>query len=439
MSRLAAVPVLRGAPVVGLWPALVRDVLAVLDRAGAVEGDLVRLATPGGPPLLVAKHPRDVRRVLVESATTYGRTPFYARLKIALGDGLLTSENPLWGRQRQRLQPLFHAGALKSYTAMMAAETGALVARWRDAGAGATVEAERDLAHLTMTIVSRALFGDESDHDDIFDAVAAGKAEVARRMFWPVAPPRWVPAPGKRRLDAALARLEAEIEVIRRGAAERDGGVVGRLTREGEVPAELVRDEAMTFFLAGHETSAAALAWAVYLLADRPELQAALAGEARAAVDQGGGIGGEALDALPLTRAVVEETMRLYPAVPWFSRRLVGDETLAGVDVPRGALVLLSPWLTQRDPRWWPEPEAFRVERFAPDAPKPAPMTHFPFGAGPRTCIGMGFARMEMTVALALIVRAFRLAPADDRPRSPRSEITMRPEPPVRLVVSPRA
>ncbi len=434
MSPLAQVPTLRGAPVLGLWPALARDVLEVLERARAIEGDLVRLATPGGRPLLVAKQPPDVRRVLVENAEAYGRTPFHDRLKIALGDGLLNSEGELWSRQRRRLQPLFHAGALHGYARMMAERSRALAESWHRAGAGAVVAAERDLSHLALGIVSRALFGDAADHGDISEAVAVAKAEVARRQFWPVDPPRWLPVPGKRRLDAALARLEVEVQTIQANAARRDGGVVGSLTRAGDVPSKLVRDEAMSFFLAGHETSAAALAWGAHLLATRPAIQDEAAAEAGAAASDDA----PDLERLPFTRAVVEETLRLFPAAPWFARRLEAADRLAGVEVPAGALVIVSPWLTQRDPRWWADPLAFRPERFAPGAPKPAPMAYFPFGAGPRTCIGMGFARLEMTFALAAILRRVRLAPADDPPPQPRAEITLRPQPPLRLVVTPR-
>jgi len=168
-------------------------------------------------------------------------------------------------------------------------------------------------------------------------------------------------------------------------------------------------------------------------------VQTALAQEARAVIDDDAATTADVLDRLPLARAVAEETLRLYPTAPWFSRRLRAADTIGGVEVPAGALVIVSPWLTQRDPRWWPEPERFRAERFAPHAPKPGPMTHFPFGAGPRTCIGLGFARMEMIVALALIVRELELAPSDDPPPRPRAEITLRPEPALRLVVSPRA
>ncbi len=439
MSAPPALPTLRGAPVVGLWPALARDLLDVLERVRAIEGDLVRLDTPGGRPLLVAKHPRDIRRVLVDNAANGARTPFHDRLRAAVGNGLLTSEGEIWTRQRRKLQPLFNADALASYTAMMGACARDIVARWRRAGAGAEIEVERDLSALAMAIVGRALFGDDAEHDDIFEAVAVAKAEVARRQFWPLQPPRWAPAPGKRRLDAALARLDAEIETIRRAAARRDGGLVGRLARDGDVSPQLIRDEAMIFFLAGHETSAAALAWAVDLLARHPEAQAALAHEARTVVaDDAQETTAELLDALPLTRAVVEETLRIYPSAPWFSRRLLAADTIAGVEVPAGALVMVSPWLTHRDPRWWPEPERFRPERFTPKAPKPAPMSYFPFGGGPRTCIGLGFARMEMTVALALIARAFRLEPTAGPPPRPRAEITLRPETPIRLKVFPR-
>jgi cytochrome P450 len=435
MTRLTQVPTLAGAPVVGLWPALVRDVLEVLEEVRAIDSDLVRLATPGGRPLLVAKHPRDVRRILVDNAPNYGRTPFHDRLKVALGDGLLTSAGELWSRQRRKLQPLFHARALAGYTPIMAERSRALADCWRAAGADVVVEAERDLSHLALGIVSRALFGDDADHGEVSEAVGVVKTELARRQFWPVEPPHRFPAPGKRRLEAALRRLDEEVAVIQRHAAERDGGVVGSLVRDGDVSDDLVRDEAMTFFLAGHETSAAALAWAMHLLAMHPEVQEAAAEEAGALDAE------DAMDPehLPRTRAIVDESLRLFPPGPWFARRLLAADTLGDVDVPAGTLVIMSPWLTQRDPRWWPEPSAFRPERFAPDAPKPAPMTYFPFAAGPRTCIGMGFARMEMTVAVAAILRAVRVTPADTTPPRPRAEITLRPQPPLRLVVRPRA
>jgi cytochrome P450 len=244
--------------------------------------------------------------------------------------------------------------------------------------------------------------------------------------------------PGRRRLRDALARLDAEVDAIRSASAHRDGGVVGRLTRDGDVPPKLVRDEAMSFFLAGHETSAAGLAWAVHLLADLPDLQADLADEARTVLD-GGDVAGEAVERLVRAQAVVDETLRLRPPAPWFSRRLIERDRFGDVELPGRALVVASPWITQRDPRWWPEPDEFRIARFLPDAPKPAPLTYFPFAAGPRTCIGLAFARMEMTIVLALILRRLCLARVDgDAPR-PRAEITLRPEPSVRLVVRPRA
>lgn len=234
VSRLAQVPTLKGAPVLGLWPALAHDVLDVLERARAVAGDLVRLATPGGPPLVVVKHPGDIRRVLVENAANYGRTPFHDRLKIALGDGLLNSEGELWARQRRRLQPLFHARALDGYAAMMAERGRALAERWRQAGAGALVEAERDLSHLALGIVSRALFGDEADHGDISEAVGITKAVVrpppARRR-----PPRRrrgaggrhrdgqpLAHPARRPLVAAAARVPPRALRPRRAQAGAD-------------------------------------------------------------------------------------------------------------------------------------------------------------------------------------------------------------------------
>ena len=212
MTTLADIATLRGAPVVGLWRDLARDVLDVLERVRAVDGDLARLATPGGRPLLVAKHPRDIRRALVENAANGGRTPFHDRLRVALGNGLSNSEGMVRERRRRKLQPLFHAGAP--------------VARWRAAAAGAVVEVERDLSGLAMAIVGRALFGDDADHGDICEAVAVAESEVARRQFRPVQPPRRMPAPGERRPAAAAARRDHA--AARAGAAA--GGVAAGVT-----------------------------------------------------------------------------------------------------------------------------------------------------------------------------------------------------------------
>jgi cytochrome P450 len=227
-------------------------------------------------------------------------------------------------------------------------------------------------------------------------------------------------------------------------------GVVGRIIRErlaaGEAGDDLlgmllaaqqegaaglderqVRDEVMTMLLAGHETSAAALTWTWHLLAQHPAVADSLDEEVRQVVGAQERPEAEDLNALALTRAVVQEAMRLYPPVGWYGRLAAAPDRIGGHPIPSGAIVVLSPWLVQRDPRFWPDPARFDPCRFAPETAKPAPYTYFPFGGGPRTCLGNHFAMAEMLVALAVLVPRLRLRHASDAPVRPVLLITLRP------------
>ena len=433
-----APPVLRsGIPLLGVLPALARDPLAVFARARAI-GDVVRLAVPGRHPVFVLANPAHIRHVLQENSGNYRRTPFHDRLKVVLGEGLVTSEGELWRRQRRLLQPAFRAERVRRFVEIMGASAAELAARWEAAAAtGQVLDVSREMSDLTLEIVLRCMFGQEQRAASIAIGAAVREAQqwISDR-FWSVAP-NWterLPTPSNRRFRRALATLDSAVEriIAERLGADRRGGdlldmLLGAQRDEGVgVDARQVRDEVMTVLLAGHETSAAALTWTWHLLARHPHTAEAASVEAAAVLGDRPLPTADDLGRLDLVRAVVEESMRLYPPVGWFGRLAAGPDRIGGYDVPTGAILVLSPWLVQRDPRFWPEPEHFDPARFAPGA-RQAPYTYFPFGGGPRTCIGSHFALTEMLVTLAVLASRVRLHPATEALVQAELLVTLRP------------
>lgn len=446
-SARASAPVLRGSlPLVGVLPALTRDSLAVFERARTL-GDVVRLAVPGRPVFVLAD-PTHVRQVLQENHANYRRTPFHDQLKAVLGEGLLTSEDGLWNRQRRLLQPAFRAERIRRFVRAMGAAAAELADRWTAAGASRVLDVSREMSDLTLDVVIRCMFGQERRGGDAAISAAVCEAQdwIAGR-FWSLAP-GWterLPTPANRRFRRALAVLDAALmrivaERLASGQAGNDllGMLLAAQQENTGVDERQVRDEAMTMLLAGHETSAATLTWVWHLLACHPPVADAVCEEVVRVVGRHSPPSAEDLGRLDLTRAVIEEAMRLYPPAPWFGRLAGGPDQIAGYDVPVGAVVVLSPWLVQRDPRFWPDPERFDPARFAPGT-RVMPYTYFPFGGGPRTCIGNHFAMTEMLAALAVLASRFRLRHAGGGPVRPELLITLRPTGSLPMRAEPRA
>lgn len=435
---IPAAPVLGGGlPVLGLLPALARDPLAVFAHARAL-GDVVRLPVPGRHPLFLLAGPAQVRHVLQDNHANYLRTPFHDRLKSVLGEGLLTSEGALWQRQRRLLQPAFRAERIRGFVAAMGTAAAELAAAWEAAAAaGRVLDVSREMSDLALGIVVRCMFGREARGGDVAIAEAVHEAQdwVAKR-FWSVLPD-WterLPTPANRRFRRALGVLDGVVDRIvaaRLAAGEAGDDLLGMLLAAqaeagGALDARQVRDEVMTMLLAGHETSAAVLTWTWHLLGRHPEVADAMAEEARLVLGGRALPGPEDLARLDLVRAVVQEAMRLYPPAAWFGRLAAAPDRIDGFAIPAGAILAVSPWLVQRDPRFWPDPERFDPGRFGPGT-RPAPYTWFPFGGGPRTCIGNHFAMTEMLAVLAVLVPRLRLRHASDAPVRPELLVTLRP------------
>jgi cytochrome P450 len=443
-QAMALPPAMRGGPALGLLRELRRDVLGTLERARREHGDVVRLLA--GPPrmrstLYAMFHPDAVRRVMAGEADRYRKdNRFYNEIRWALGDGLLNSQDERWLRQRRFVQPLFTRRRIATYAEAMGETSEALVAGWRAAArSGEPIELHGEMSRVTLRIVGRLLFG--ADVERAVPAVAYAfpvLGEYARRRSYnPATPPRDWPTPANREAQRAQRRLyDTCNEIIAARRADGAGGddllsllLAARDGAEALSDTE-VRDQVLIFLLAGHDTTAIALTFALHLLGHHPDVQMRLHAEVEDALN-GRTPGAEDVERLPYTAMVLKEAMRLYPPAWGIGRRCSADDEIGGRLVPGGADVLVSPWVTHRHPEFWDEPERFDPERFTPEREAGRHRhAYFPFGAGPRACIGQYFSMLEAVIALAVIVREFEVESlAGDVPLAPR--ITLHPAAPV--------
>jgi cytochrome P450 len=432
------------------------DPLAFLAEQWRRHGDVVQFPIPSPPTYLVC-HPDDVRAVLVAGARDTSKdTLQYRALSRVTGRGLLTSDGAHWRTHRRVLQPAFHPSTLPGVAAHTQRAAAELVATLRAAGAGGVVDIDPPVMAMALEVVGDSLFGHQLGPvaDRLAEATLAALGEVVSMARMPLRAPRWIPTPGNRRMAHAMAELGSAVAAIlatrAAGGPSQPPTMLDLMLASPMSPQE-VRDEIVTFLVAGHETVASALTWALLLLAGRADLADKVAAEAEEvlgpagdAPDAGPGTAGsvsmEQLARLVQARAVVDEAMRLYPPAWLITRRTSADMTLGGCQVPAGSLVILSPWIAHRHPDAWPDPEAFAPERFLdPDVRSgPARSAYLPFGQGPRMCIGRDFAYAEAVLALSLVCRAVHLAPTGAPPRG-LPLVTIRPDRPALIRVAPRA
>lgn len=433
-------PALAGSPLLGVLPDVRRDILGTLERARREQGDVVRLLT--GPPRLRVTtfaffHPDGVRHAMATEADQYRKdNTFYGELRWSLGDGLLNAEGERWLRQRRFIQPLFTRRRIAGYAEAMGEEADALSARWRTMPG--TIDLHAEMSRVTLRIVGRLLFGGDVERAiPVVARVFPILGEYARlRAYNPLRTPRSWPTPANRRAATARAEIRAVCDELI--AARRADGADGEdlmalliAARDGEERLEdsEVRDQVLIFLLAGHDTTALALTFALHLLGHHPDKQERVRAEVAAL---GGRTPGAAdVEQLAYTAMVLKEAMRLYPPAWGFGRRNSADDEIGGHHVPRGAEIVVSPWVTHRHPGFWDEPERFDPERFTPEREAERHKhAYFPFGAGPRACIGQYFSMLEATILLAVLVRDHELASLTDRvPLAPR--ITLHPAAPV--------
>jgi cytochrome P450 len=413
-----------------------RDPLGFLTRLAREYGDVARFKA-GPQRVYLLNHPEHVRDVLVTHHNRFHKGRALQRAKRLLGEGLLTSEGDFWRRQRRLAQPAFHRQRVNSYGDVMVEYAEKVGARWRD---GETLDISEEMMRLTLAVVGKTLF--DADVGQDADEVGGALTEVMNLFGYLMLPFSEVleklPLPPRRRFLRARARLDAVIYRIieeHRCSGSDRGDLLSMLLlavdEEGDrtgMTNEQLRDEVMTIFLAGHETTANALTWAWYLLAQNPEAEARMHEELDAVLERGRLPTAVDAAALRYTEMVVAETMRLYPPA-WATGRLaIEDHEVGGYAIPRGSLVLVSQYVMHRDPRFFPDPERFSPERWTPEAKATRPQfSYFPFGGGPRRCIGEGFAWMEATLILATLARRWRARTLPGHIIETQPRITLRP------------
>jgi len=440
-------PRARGVPGLGLLRELRADPLGLVTRLRRDFGPVVRFELGVRPCTLVAD-PEAVKESLVDHVRHYDKhTVAYEQLRLVLGDGLLISEGDMWLRQRRIAQPAFHRARIAAFGAQMVTTTDALVRGW-EARRGEVIALDDAMMRLTLRIVGKALLDTDvaSDADVVGEAVTIAAAYVddrLTRLFPP--PPRW-PTPANLRFRRAVAQLDQIVQGIvqeRRQTAEDRGDLLSLFMatvdpQTGERMSDRqLRDEVMTMFLAGHETTANALMWTFVLLSSHPDVRERARAEVLAAVGPRLPTV-EDLPRLGYVRRVFDEAMRLYPPAWMWSRRALQDDTLGGWAIPKGSWIFVPPWVLHRDARYWPNPEGFDPDRFLPEHEATRPRyAYAPFGGGPRQCIGNGFATMEGTLVLATILPRVQLDLVPGQTIAPTPRVTLRPSTSVAMRVSP--
>jgi len=413
----------------------------------AYEEELLRRSFFGRASL-VLNAPDAIRHVLVDNHEAYTRTNATLRiLRPLLGQGLFLSEGPDWRHQRRTLAPAFTPKAANLLVPHMLAPTEALLAELHAAG-GAPVNLFAAVQRLALEIAGRTMFSLEmrAHSGALRDWIGRYGVRLARPHLLDVLLPVGIPTPhdiARRFFGRGWMAFFEGLMARRRqagagGAPPRDLFDLLLAARDPETgqaftPAQL-RDQAATMIMAGHETTAVALSWALYLLALAPEVQDRAAAEAKQA--ESGADGAPALDRLACTRAIIDETMRLYPPAYVIVRAAREPDEVAGVRVRPGDLVVVSPWVLHRHQRRWADPDAFDPERFMPGAPPVSRYAYLPFGVGPRVCIGAHFALAEATLVLSRLLKNFRIELASQQPVMPVAIVTTQPDhqPPFRLL-----
>lgn len=424
-----------GTLLAGNLPELRRDWLGTLTRYAREYGDFVPLRL-GPRRAVLLNHPDLVEEVLVAKHRSFVKSPALRNARRLLGNGLLTGEGDLWRRQRRLMQPTFHRQQVAGYGQVMVERTVRRIERWRD---GQPFDLHAEFMGLTLEIAALTLFGADVARQT---AEVAAALEVVVERFqqriagWGFLVPDTLPTPGNLAFLRAARILDAVILEIIRQRRVSGGGQPDLLSillaaqdEDGSPMTDRqLRDEVMTLFLAGHETTALALSWTCYLLARHPAVEAKLAEQVRTVLGDRPPTAAD-LARLPYAEQVLQESLRLYPPAWTQARMPLEPCTVGGHPLPRGCVVVLSQWVIHRDGRWYDGPERFWPERWADGLARRLPrFAYFPFGGGPRQCIGQSFALLEATLVLATILQRWRLELVSQEPVVPSVSITIRPK-----------
>ena len=438
-------PRVKGRPISGNIRELRRDRLAFFLDCARKHGTMVRMKFGPREPVLISD-PALIEQVLVTENRHFVKSRPTLLLRGALGEGLVTSSGALWLRQRRLMQPAFHRAQVEAYAPIIVALTQQQLAEWR---CGQSLDLHEQMMQLTLSIVAKTLMDVDTsvNFEKVGGAIDLLMEDFVYRLGNLAPIPKWMPTPWNRRVKRMIAELDQLIYGII--AERRRGPITGSdlLSRmmqsqdddangEGMSDRQL-RDEVITLLSAGHETTATTLAWTWYLLARHPEVETRLAAELQSVL---GGRAPTAADVprLPYVEQIVMESMRLYPPVFAMGRMSKEPCEIGGFDIPTGTSFLMSQWVSHRDPRYFDSPEEFRPERWADDRMRQLPkFAYFPFGGGPRLCIGAPLAMLEAVLIVATVAQAFRFELVADQKIELFPSVTLRPRYGIRAICRP--
>lgn len=419
-TKLAPGP--KGYPLIGSFPALKKDPIGFFVKSVQEFGDLVRFNLGPWCAHLVS-NPEHVKYVLQDNNRNYDRqTLGHKRIRAVLGNGLVNSDGAFWLRQRRIAQPAFHRQRIAAFASLVVKDTVDMLADWENyAETGQVVDIGEEMLTITLRIVAQALLDtdvNESGANVISEAVIVAMRHINYRITNPLSLPESIPTPGNLRFHKAVAALDKIVygmilERRKTNIEKKDflSMLISACDEEtGEkMNDEQLRDEVMTMFLAGHETTAGTLTWVWYLLSKHPvvtrqvrlELEEVLEGRLATFED---------LPKLKYTNKVLKEVLRIYPSVWTFLRSAIADDEIGGYHIPAKSIMILSPYITHRDTRFWENPEEFDPERFTPERFSQLPrFAYFPFGGGPHLCIGNDFAIMEALLIIVTVLQKYQL------------------------------
>ncbi len=443
-----AVPLHPGLPFLGNTLAFLRNPLGTLHTLQKNHDRVVHLRIGGRHQYLVLQ-PEDAKHILQENHRNYGRSPAFEVLKIFLGNGLLTSDGDFWRRQRRLAQPAFHRQKLAALTQTMISETAVWLDELKQHDLTKSVNISQAFMDVTMRIVCKTLFGSDTTGklDGLSTALDSLNYLANKRMLSPIRFPRSWPTPDNLRSKRDRLQVDSFIYGVinqRREKNEQPDDLLGMLlSAEDEETGERMsdqqlRDESVTIFSAGHETTAVSMAWTIHLLTQHPDVLTRLKAESQSVLGVERMPPPDAFRRLTYTLQVVQESLRLYPPAWIMSRRAHNDDHIGPYTIPAGDTALVCPYLLHRDPANWPDPDRFDPDRFAPGGAKENlhSYAYLPFGGGPRLCIGNQFALMEMQILLAMFVRDFDVKAVVNQRIMPKPLITLRPNQPIRAILS---
>ena len=395
-------------------------------------------------------HPEYVKQVLTKAWPEYSKNTIdYKVISSTLGKGLVTNDGPDWAKQRRLMQPVFSSRNVNQFDTPINAMAEALAERWATQDAAEARFIDRDMSRITFQVVSRTLFG--ADIDEVADEMVEILEQLNQHplqfsaimtMF-----PR-IPLPSNRRFLKTKARLDEIVDGLVR--MHRDGGgtegdIVDRLlkARDEETGEQMdetqMRDEIITLMLAGHETSATALTWTFYLLSQNPEVEARLCAELDEVLGGRAATSADLAD-LPYLKQVVQESMRVYPPVWGIARRSTEESEFGGFRIPADSYIAITSYVLHRHPEFWPDPERFDPDRFAPqNGQSRHSYAYLPFAAGPRACIGASMAMLETQLILARLIQQFTLRPLSGHPIQHEAVVTLKTKHGMPMHISPRA